>query len=71
MLAIPIILFGPAPLGAVLIDLFGFASGVAGLVLFLFRLRFLSLSRSTQMAAAGVTWLVHVGAFVIVLYYHI
>ncbi len=60
---------GPAgiPFGAILLDSFGWLSGMVAWGLYLKRYWFLRLPRRVQILWAGVAWLLHVVAFAITL----
>lgn len=66
LMFVALALFPGAEWQAWALDGFGLASGSAGLLLFIFRARYLRLAPDTQRAWALFTWLIHVGAFVLV-----
>jgi hypothetical protein len=67
ILLLPIVLFGPAPIEAILLDAFGLLSGLVGLGLLLKSDRFLRASWPAQLAFVITTWAIHVTAFTVVL----
>ena len=58
---------GPVSTPMILLDAFGWSSGLFAIGLFMARHRFLLLPRNRQIAWASVMWAIHLGAFAVVL----
>lgn len=72
LLLVPIILVsllggGPMPWHIILIDLFGWISGIVGLVLIHRRHHFLRLPLTRQQKVAAAIWAIHIAAFIVLL----
>ena len=64
---VPLLSWGPpAPTPILLLDAFGWLSGIVAVSVFIARQRFLRLPGAAQAAWAIILWIFHVAAFVIV-----
>ncbi len=68
LLLVPLLLANDtAPVGVFLLDGFGFLSAVAGLIVFIYRQRFVTSRPRTQLIWAVTAWVIHLAAFAILL----